>query len=175
MNKVRKVLAWVILGALGVGIAAGAWVVAVQLMLAVWDPMGAWQLPRITHVTILQVSRDQDKKLTGEVLVQAGDRTPHYVFAKEEAAELEADDDVWVLHNYRIHGNRPGHFRLTPLRLLLEYPEPWMLLAGWGIWILRRWQRRAAKAALPLERKVWRDDFHQRSERFAPPRKPEGE
>ena len=170
MSMFKSGLRWVAILGLGAWVAAGAWLVAVQVMLAVWDPMGTWQLPRISKVTITLVARDEDKKITGEVLALEGGKSLYLLFSKQEAAELDVDDDVWVLHNYRLKGNRPGHFRLTPLRLLLEYPEPWMALALWGIWVLRKRQIRAAREIPNIERKVWRDDFHERSKRFAPPK-----
>lgn len=156
------------MAALGTGVVVGLWLTVVQVSLALWDPLGAWQAPGISHVTVTLVSRDQDHKLSGEVLVKEGGKTRELLFSVAEAAELEPDDEVWVLHNFRIHGNRPGHFLLTPSRLVLEYPEPWILLALWGISRLRKRQLRVAQEAPPRERTVWRDEFHQRSERFSP-------
>lgn len=160
---------------LGLWVAAGAWLFAIQLMLALWDPLGTWQLPRIFKISITQVSRDTERRLTGQVLGLEGDKERDLTFAKDECAELEGEDETWVLQNYRADGNRPSHFRLTPARLVLEYPEPWMLLALWGISRLRRRERRMAQEELPKERKVWRDEFHQRSERFSQPKDPGAE
>ena len=165
--RFRDVWPGVAITGLAIWVVVGLWLMIVQICLAVWDPMGAWQAPGIAKVTVTLVSRDPDNKLTGEVLVQVGGKSREFVFSVQEAAELEPDDEVWVLSNYRSHGIRPGHFLLTPGRLVLEYPEPWILLAFWGISRLRKRQLRLAQEAQPKERKVWRDDFHQRSERFA--------
>ncbi len=168
----KRAWTWIGIAGLGTGLAVGVWLVVVQFMLTVWDPLGTWQAPGLSKATITQISRDTQGRFTGQVLALEGERPQEFAFSKAECAELEVDEELWVLHNYRTHGNRPGEFRLTPLRLLLEYPEPWMALALWGILRLRR---RLAKEALPpagSEPKVWRDDFHQRAQRFSVPKEP---
>ena len=174
MGKVRNVASWSAILGLGASVAVGTWLVGIQVMLALWDPMGSWQLPRISKVTVTQIARDEDQKITGEVVALEGDSLQSLDFSKAEAAEFEVDEDVWVLFGYRRKGNRPGHFRLSPTRLLMEYPEPWILLALWGIGRLRKAQIRAAREVPQGAPKVWRDDFYRRSERFAPPKKEEG-
>lgn len=159
---------WAAMAALACFLAAGAFVVMVQAMLTLWDPLGAWQRPRVFQASVVKVLHDDEGRITGEVLAQEGGQDRRLRFAKEEAATLEEDEDLWLLQHYRIGGNRPGHFRLTPLRVVVEYPEPWMALALWALLRLRRRQLQAAKAAEPRERKVWKDDFHQRSDRFSP-------
>lgn len=170
MNRFQQSWPWVVMAALGAWIVAGTWLVAVQIMLTMWDPMGHWQMPGVSRVTVTHIGRDQDQKLTGAVWVMKAGKSQEYQFSKREAADLEVDEDVWVLAGLRTQGNRPGHFRLTPTRLLLEYPQPTILLAIWGLLALRKRQKRLARAAPKVVRKVWRDDFHQRSERFEPPK-----
>ena len=162
------------MGLLGVIVAAGLWLQGVLVMLTVWDPLGTWQRPGLFRATVTRVDRDQEGKITGFVQAEVGDRDQELHFSKDEAASLERDDAPWVLQNYRIGGNRPGHFLFGPIRLLAEFPLPWVLLALWGLHRLRRGQVRveAADLAAPAQpRKVWKDDFHERADRFkAPPK-----
>lgn len=163
-------LRWAALGLLGLLLAAGTFLQVVLVFLAVMDPLGRWQLPRVAAVEITQVSRDMDGRITGQVLGSEDGRDREYAFSKEEAFELEGRDAAWVLFHYRAEGTRPTHFRLTPQRLLLEYPAPWVALALWGVLRLRRRQAEAAQApADPTRpRKVWRDEYHSRAARFGP-------
>lgn len=171
MTFIRTHWRWAALAALVAWIALGAWLMLIQAFLALWDPLGHWHMPHLAKVSITQVSRDTDGKYTGQVLAKEGDKDRVLLMAVEEAARLDADDEVWVLDHYRAEGNRPSHYVATPLRLLLEYPEPSMLLALWLLTRVRRGQKAAQAKALeppPGGRKVWTDDFHQRAQRFAP-------
>ncbi len=169
----RSALRWTAL--LGLWILAGliAWVLLVQGLLTLFSPFGNWQLPRIAEVTVTQVERDQAGKLTGNILATEGKRERVLRMAKEECADLEADMEVWILDNYFAKGPRPDQFRLTPWRLLMEYPEPLLALILWAIWRIRRSQVKEGQESPTRERTVWRDDFHTRAERFAVPKDPE--
>lgn len=146
------------------------WLRAVQAFLVMFSPTGSWQLPGWQHVAVIRVEVDQEGKLTGGVLARREDREVDLKFSQQEALGLAAGDELWVLNNYFVGGARPDHFRLTPIRVLLEYPEPLALLALGGILLLRRGQRKEEQKAQeppPGGRKVWKDDFHARAERFA--------
>lgn len=170
----RRLWTWAAMGVLGVALASGTFTTIVLVFLALFDPMGGWQAPRITHAAITQVCRDTDGRITGQVLGEEEGRDRAYFFSREEALALEGKDEAWVLYHYRSEGTRPSHFRLTPWRLALEYPFPWMALVAWGLWRLRR--RQVAEAQAPrdpaLPRKVWKDEFHARADRFAAPKPP---
>lgn len=148
-------------------VAAVAWIVSVQGFLVLMAPFGHWQLPALARVTITSVDRDPDSQLTDNVTAQQGDRERVLRMPKAECRELRAQEEIWVLDNYYAGGLRPDHFRGTPLRLLLEYPEPLLLLAFWGIWKVRKAQATERKRDLERPRKVWKDEFHLRAERFA--------
>ena len=95
---------------------------------------------------------------------------------KGERARLKAGDEIWILDNYYVTPTRPAQFRLTPWRILLEYPEPLALLALLGIRRLRRAQARArireAQEDAARPRTLLLDDFHARAERFKAPKDP---
>jgi hypothetical protein len=154
-----------------------AWLMAVQVLLVAFSPTGRWQWPGIAKATVLRIDWDPEtQRLTGGVLVREGVGERAFRMAVAEAAELEVDQEAWILHNYFADGLRPSAFRLGPLRLLLEYP---LLVAGpalWGIRRLRRAQARALQAArdaAPAPR-VWKDEFHLKAQRFANPGDSEG-
>lgn len=174
MSLPRGSWRWGALGLLGLLAAAGTFLTVVLLLLAVMDPMGRWQAPGISRIEVTQVSRDMEGRITGQVLGTEAGQERAYLFSKEEALALEGEDEAWVLRHYRAEGSRPSHFRLTLGRLALEYPLPWVLLALAGIRALRR--RQQAEAMAPVDesqpRKVWKDDFHQRAERFSAPKGP---
>jgi hypothetical protein len=90
---------------------------------------------------------------------------------KSERKDLKVGDSFWVLDNYYRSPLRPPQFRLTPVRLLIEFPEPLLVLALLGIFWLRKSRAAAvqAEAEAPRERVLLRDDFHERANRFKEP------
>ncbi|HJU83246.1 MAG TPA: hypothetical protein VJ600_03470 [Holophagaceae bacterium] len=147
-----------------------------QLLFALFEPKGHWQMPHIARVTVTRISRDQEGKITGQVIATEGEQEREMLLSPKECLELSAGEDAWILDHYWADGIRPNQFLLTPTRLLTEYPEPLLILAAWAIWRLRRKQKAEAKAILEApnpNRKVWKDDFHSRAERFSQPGKPE--
>jgi hypothetical protein len=92
--------------------------------------------------------------------------------AKAEAAELRADEEVWILDAWYEDSLRPTQFLLTPQRVLLEYPILLLLPAALGLWRVRKAQRVAEAAPPPPVRRTFTDDFHLRAQRFAKPRGP---
>jgi hypothetical protein len=91
---------------------------------------------------------------------------------KSERKGLNVGDTFWVLDNYYRSSLRPPQFRLTPMRLLIEFPEPLLVLALLCLYVLRKAQAKAVKAEeeVPRERVVLRDDFHARADRFSEPK-----
>lgn len=160
------------LGTLLTALAGGGWLLALQVLLVLFSPIGAWQVPRISKVTVVRLDKDPEKNFTDRLIVRHGSREREFEMLKEEQAGLRPDDELWVLENYYATSLRPGQFRLTPLRLALEYPMPWMLLAAWGVRrILRsRWGLPPPPDPNPaVPRQVLTDDFHRRAQRFAAP------
>jgi hypothetical protein len=143
-----------------------AFLMTVQTLLVVLAPRGHWQWPRIATVTVETVVKDEEGRITGEVLAREDDRLREFRFAREEAADLGRDDEIRILENYFAGGARPSAFRFSAWRLLLEYPQPLLLLA---LVLLRRLHRAKARAEAyvpDIPRKVWKDEFHARAERF---------
>lgn len=160
----------IVLAGLWVVVALVVWLMAVQAFLLM-SPFGKWQRPGIASVTVLEVYRDPQNNFTDSVIVLREGRKRTLTMLKKEAAELEPLDQIWVLDNYFYTPIRPPQFRLSPARLLLEYPQPLLLLALLAIQRLRAAAARAARArqeAVPaIPRTVLRDDFHARAQRFA--------
>jgi len=174
MTIPRSTWRWTAL--IGLWILAGAicWLVAIQIFIALVSPFGTWQRPGIARVTILRVDQDEQSSFTDNVLVKEGEAERTLCMLKGECGQLKPEDEIWVLNNYYSTPLRPTQFRLTPVRLLVEYPEPLLLLALWLIWHIRRSQARA-KVLEEMQtgtRVPFRDDFHSRSERFAASKEP---
>lgn len=163
MTRLQRNLA---MGFLALVTAACAYILFVQALL-LFVPLGSWQWPGIARVTVLEVSNDPQNLSMDPVRVQQGEHERWILMLKAEAAELEPDEAVWVLNNIHPTPLRPAQFRLTPQRLLMEYPEPLLILAIWGLRRLRRAQVKAELEARPPVRRVFTDDFHARSRRFA--------
>jgi hypothetical protein len=162
---------WAALGALGTVVAAGAWLMAIQALLVLFSPVGYWQLPKVSKVVVLRIDKDPEKNFTDRVVVKHGEKERALEMLKEEIATLRPEDELWILDNYYYTRLRPAQFRLSPLRLALEYPLPLMLVAVCAIrWILRR------RLGLPPEpvlnpdvpRIRIKDDYHLRAQRFSP-------
>lgn len=161
---------WATLAVLWTTIATGAWVMAIQVLLVLFSPIGTWQVPRISKVVVLRIDKDPEKAYTDQLVVKQGETERTLEMLKEEQAGLHPEDELWILDNYFYTSLRPAQFRLTPLRLALEYPQPLVLLALLGIrWILKRRIGLAPEPVLdPAQPRVQlKDDFHLRSQRFS--------
>lgn len=158
---------WTFLIGLWALVGAVLWILAVQTFLIVLNPFCRLQRPGVAWVTVRSVDRDQDSQLTDFVTVKAGQAEEVLRMAKAEAAELRPDDEVWILDAWYADGLRPTQFRLTLLRLLLEYPGLLLLPAGYGLWRVRKARVKAEAAPPPPIRRTFTDDFHLRAQRFA--------
>lgn len=160
---------WSVLLALGTVIGAGLWILVIQVLLVLFSPVGAWQVPKIAKVTVVRLDKDPEKNFTDRLVVKQGDKERDLEMLKEEQAGLHPDDELWILDNYYYTSLRPAQFRLTPLRLALEYPLPLILLAAWGF--RRILNSGFGKPPPPVDdpdkpRTRLMDDFHLRSQRF---------
>jgi hypothetical protein len=161
---------WSALAVLWTVVAAGGWVLVIQVLLVAFSPIGYWQTPRISRVVVLRIDKDPDKTFTDRVVVKQGEKERDLEMLKEEQATLHPDDEIWILDNYYYTSLRPAQFLLTPQRLALEYPQPLMLLAILAIrWILRS---RFGKPPEPVfdpdkPRIRLKDDYHLRAQRFS--------
>lgn len=168
----RKAWRWGALGGLWALVGLIVWLMAIQMFLVVLTPFGTWQWPGISRVTVKWIDRDPQSTFTDNVVVAQGDEERNLSMLKVERADLGIGDEIWILENYYVTATRPAQFRLTPIRLLLEYPEPLLILALFGIWRLRRAQSREVKEDPARERILLRDDFHERAQRFKTPTDP---
>lgn len=165
----RPAIRWSILVALWTVVGAVLWIVLVQVFLLALNPFCHAQRPGVAHVEVRSVDRDPDSQITDFVTVKHGDSEQVLKMAKGEAAELRPDDEVWILDAWYADGLRPTQFRLTVLRVLLEYPALLLLPAVWGLWRVRKAKQVADAAPPPPVRRVFTDDFHLRAQRFAKP------
>jgi hypothetical protein len=168
---------WASLAALWTVVAAGGWVLVIQVLLVLFSPIGFWQMPSIAKVVVLRIDKDPEKNFTDRVVVKQGEKERDLEMLKEEQAALRPDDEIWILDNYYFTSLRPAQFRLTPLRLALEYPQPLILLAIFGIrWILRSGFGKPPEPAVDpgKPRAQLKDEFYLRAQRFAegPPADP---
>lgn len=165
----RPAIRWSILVALWTVVGAVLWIVLVQVFLLALNPFCHAQPPGVAHVEVRSVDRDPDSQITDFVTVKHGDSEQVLKMAKAEAAELRPEDEVWILDAWYADGLRPTQFRLTVLRVLLEYPALLLLPAVWGLWRVRKAKQVADAAPPPPVRRVFTDDFHLRAQRFAKP------
>ncbi|BDU70188.1 hypothetical protein GETHOR_22890 [Geothrix oryzae] len=165
----RPALRWTALIGLWALVGAVAWILAVQVFLIALNPFCHVQRPGVAWMTVRSVDRDPDSQLTDFVTARQGDADQVLRMAKAEAAELRVDDEVWILDAWYADGLRPTQFRLTPLRLLLEYPALLLLPTAWALWRVRRARQVAEAAPPPPVRRTFTDDFHLRAQRFAKP------
>jgi hypothetical protein len=111
----------------------------------------------------------------GEDQAEEEDDAPTIALLKADHRGVPVGARLWVLDNYYRSPLRPPQFRLTPQRLMLEFPEPLLILALLLIVRIRRAQAKAVKdeEEAPRERQLVKDDFHARAERFAKPMDPD--
>jgi hypothetical protein len=167
--SLRPALRWFARISLWTLVGAVVWLTVVQVFLVALNPFCQLQKPRIAHVTVRSVDPNPDSHVTDFATVKEGDQERVLVLPKAEAATLHPDDEVWILDAWYSDNLRPTQFRLTLLRLLLEYPLLLILPAALGFWRVHRAQVRADAAPPPPVRRVFTDDFHLRAQRFAQP------
>jgi len=151
---------WTIVGAI-------CWLMAVQIFMILISPDGQWQRPRISHVTITSVDRDSQDSFTDNVKAKQGDKERSLCMLKTETKGIGEGDEIWLLENYFYTSLRPPQFRLTPIRLLVEYPMPLVLLSLFGIWRIRKAQVREDRKPPSQPRTVFKDEFYAKAQRFA--------
>lgn len=159
---------WTVVGVLG-------WLLLVQAALVVFAPRGQWQWPDAYQVEVVEVDKDSSDAFLREVSVTIDGQLETITLPRKEALELHPHDRLWVLDNFYATGIRAAQYRLTPWRLLAEYPPILLAVALWIILRLRRsrWGLPPDPADIPpSERKVYRDDFHVRAQRHADPPNP---
>ncbi|WP_257305225.1 hypothetical protein [Geothrix campi] len=165
----RPAIRWSVLVALWALVGAVLWIVLVQVFLLALNPFCHLQQPGVARVQVVSVDRNQDSQITDFVTVKHGRAERVLNLAKSEAEELRPDDEVWLLEAWYADGLRPTQFRLTLLRVLVEYPVLLLLPAAWGLWRVRKAKQVADAAPPPPVRRTFTDDFHLRAQRFAKP------
>ena len=143
------------------------WILTVQAFLIILNPFCHLQRPGLTYLTVVSVDRNADSQITNFVTAKLGDQERVLTMSKAEGSELRPEDEVWILDAWYADGLRPTQFRLTLLRLLLEYPAILLLPAALGLWRVRRARLLAEAVPPPSVRRTFTDDFHLRAQRFA--------
>jgi hypothetical protein len=165
----RPAFRWSALLGLWILVGAVLWIVLVQVFLLVLNPFCHLQRPGVARVMVKSVDRDPDSQITDYVTVKQDDEEQVLRLLKAEAVELKEYDEVWILDAWYSDGLRPTQYRLTPHRLVLEYPVILLLPAAWALWRLRKARQKAEAAPPPPIRQTFTDDFHLRAQRFAKP------
>ncbi len=168
-NLARPAVRWTALTLLWALVGTVLWLTAVQVFLVALNPFCQLQRPGLAYLTVLSVDRNADSQLTDFVTAKQGDRERVLSLTKAEAAELRAEDEVWILDAWYADGLRPTQFRFSLLRVLLEYPVLLLLPAALGLWWVRRLRVQAEAEPPPPIRRTFTDDFHLRAQRFAKP------
>lgn len=172
MTIPRLPFRWAALALLGVLAALLGFLVAVQGLMAILPPGGSWQLPRIYKVTVKAFDPNPQAEYPAIQVRDAAEQARFITLPKEERIALEMDEDLWVVEPPFRSRLRPPQYRLTPWRLVLEFPAPVLILVVLLLVRIRKLQVRVDREAreAPRERTVLRDDFHARAQRFAPPK-----
>ncbi len=165
----RPALRWTTLIGLWGLVGAILWILSVQAFLIVLNPFCHLQRPGLTYLTVVSVDRNADSQITDFVTAKQGDQDRVLTMSKTEVSELRPEDEVWILDAWYADGLRPTQFRLTLLRLLLEYPAILLLPAALGLWRVRHARLLAEAVPPPAVRRTFTDDFHLRAQRFAKP------
>ncbi len=168
----RLILRWSVLLGTWALVGAVVWITIVQAFLLALNPFCHLQRPGVSWVTVRSVDRDADSQITDFVSVKVGDETRVLRLTKAEAASLHVDDEAWILDAWYQDSLRPTQFRLTPQRMLLEYPLLLLLPAAWLLWWARKARLKAEAVPPPPVRRTFTDDFHLRAQRFAKPAAP---
>jgi hypothetical protein len=163
----RPALRWTALTLLWGLVGIVVWLTAVQAFLVALNPFCQLQQPRLVYLTVVSVDPNPDSQITDWVTAKQGDQERTLSLAKAEAASLHAEDEAWILDAWYADGLRPTQFRLTLLRVLLEYPALLLLPAAFGLWRVRRARVVAEAEPPPPVRRTFTDDFHLKAQRFA--------
>lgn len=163
------------IGLLWAAVGVCTWLLFFQAALIVFATRGEWQTPDVYEVQVVEVQKDSQNAFTRDVDVTIGGEADTITLPKSEAVPLHRGDTFWVLDNFYATPIRPAQFRLTPWRVLAEYP---LLLLLPALLLLLRLRR--SPWGLPPElppgerppRQVYRDTFHTRAQRHAPPEEP---
>jgi hypothetical protein len=172
MNNFRVPLRWTALTGLGILACFLGFLTAIQALMVVLPPGAAWQKPRLYKVTVKSFDPDPRSEYTAVFVTDEQEKERVLTLLKEERMALEVDEEIWVLDAPFRSRLRPPQYRVTPLRLVLEFPAPWLVLTLLVMWRVRRTQVRITREEqeAPRERTVVRDEFHARAQRFAPPK-----
>lgn len=149
-----------------------AWLMLMQAAMIAFATRREWRMPDWYQAQVVEVDRDPKNAFTCDVDVTVGGELDTITLPKAEAAELHSMETLWVLDNFCATPVRAAQYRLTPVRLLSEYPEVLLLLSLLGLHLLRRsrWGIPPEPPPVPeSERKVYRDSFHERAQRHAAP------
>ncbi len=168
LHSHRRILALGLLYLLGVTL---LWLMAVKVFLMLLLSGSSWRWPRVYAVTVQRVVPDPESHFSDQVLALRGERLQWLRMPKQEAEALEPEARIWVLDNYHVTLVRPDQFRLTPLRLALEFPPPLLLALAYVILRIHRspWAKAPRPEELPAgPRRLLRDDFHLRALRHEP-------
>jgi hypothetical protein len=156
---------WTVIGLMG-------WLLFFQAALIVFATRGEWQAPDVYEVQVVEVQKDSQNAFTRDVDVTIDGELDTITLPKSEAVPLHRGDSFWVLDNFYATPIRPAQFKLTPWRVLAEYPEILLLAAVLLLLRIRRSKWGLPKEPPPGEappRTVYRDTFHVRAQRHAAP------
>lgn len=163
--RTRRALQLSLLGGLAL---ASLLLIGVRWFSIAFAATGHWQRPALARVQVLRTEHDPFDPVGRKVHVLRHGRYQALRMLREEAAALQPGQELWVLDNLFASPRRPDQFRLGPLRLLTEWPEPLLLLSAWAFWrrLRQRWGHPddADETRPGKPRRVLTDDFHARAD-----------
>jgi hypothetical protein len=132
-------------GFLWAAIALCAWFLLTRHFVALLAATGRWQRPGISRVQVGQVQRDANDVFT-DVLITVGKDGKQKMtrMAKKELFGVEPGDKIWIIRPpYVSVGAFPPAYRFSLSRLVMEFPEIFLLICG--TWLFMRFKSRLGK------------------------------
>lgn len=168
--RTRRALLMTLLGGLA---CACVLLIGSRMFGALFAATGHWQKPAFAHVQVIRLEKDPFDPIAGKVHVLRGGQTTTLRLLKGEMADLAPGAQVWVMDTLFASPRHPAQFRVTPLRLATEFPEPLLLLSLWGFFRLLRSRWGLAedqeRDVPDRPRRVLTDDFHTRADQRRQP------
>ena len=132
------VLLWVV-------IAFCIWFSLTRHFVAFFATSGRWQMPSISRVQVGSVQKDPDNFYTDRLIMVEKDGSQKVTrLLKKELVGVKPGDKLWLIRPpyVTIVASTPA-YRFSPIRLVTEFPEVFLLICG--SWLFFRFRKRLGK------------------------------
>jgi hypothetical protein len=132
-------------GFLWAAIALCTWFLLTRHFVALLVATGRWQRPGISHVVVGHVQKDTNDVFTDVLIMVGKDGKQNATrMNKGELFGLEPGEKIWIIRPpYVSAGATPPAFRFSFSRLVMEFPEIFLLICG--AWLFMRFKSRLGR------------------------------